>query len=90
MVSRFCNHFEYLSEIKWGLPVFLGFYSFSVFMNISCQTFDYFSLHGMILMQIFDAVDGKQARRTNSSSPLGELFAHGNLHLKLKLVDSVL
>eukprot|EP01018_Ginkgo_biloba_P034939 Gb_06918 [translate_table: standard] len=25
----------------------------------------------------FDAVDGKQARRTNSSSPLGELFDHG-------------
>ena len=59
-------------------------------MNISCQTFDYFSLHGMILMQTFDAVDGKQARRTNSSSPLGELFDHGNFHLKLKLMDSVL
>ncbi|KAE9454497.1 hypothetical protein C3L33_13601, partial [Rhododendron williamsianum] len=27
--------------------------------------------------QTFDAVDGKQARRTNSSSPLGELFDHG-------------
>ncbi|BBH09338.1 aminoalcoholphosphotransferase 1 [Prunus dulcis] len=25
----------------------------------------------------FDAVDGKQARRTDSSSPLGELFDHG-------------
>ncbi|KAL6861852.1 hypothetical protein ACP4OV_017552 [Aristida adscensionis] len=25
----------------------------------------------------FDAVDGKQARRTSSSSPLGELFDHG-------------
>ena len=24
-----------------------------------------------------DAVDGKQARRTNSSSPLGQLFDHG-------------
>ncbi|CAN1217453.1 Choline/ethanolaminephosphotransferase 1 [Linum perenne] len=29
------------------------------------------------LYQTFDAVDGKQARRTNSSSPLGELFDHG-------------
>ncbi|RVX06176.1 Choline/ethanolaminephosphotransferase 1 [Vitis vinifera] len=28
-------------------------------------------------MPDFDAVDGKQARRTNSSSPLGELFDHG-------------
>lgn len=27
--------------------------------------------------QTFDAVDGKQARRTSSSSPLGELFDHG-------------
>lgn len=24
-----------------------------------------------------DAIDGKQARRTNSSTPLGELFDHG-------------
>ena len=24
-----------------------------------------------------DAIDGKQARRTNSSNPLGELFDHG-------------
>ncbi|KAK1901867.1 Choline/ethanolaminephosphotransferase 1 [Dissostichus eleginoides] len=27
--------------------------------------------------QSLDAIDGKQARRTNSSSPLGELFDHG-------------
>ena len=27
--------------------------------------------------QTMDAVDGKQARRTNSSSPLGQLFDHG-------------
>lgn len=35
--------------------------------------------HGMLLFlyQTFDAVDGKQARRTSSSSPLGELFDHG-------------
>ncbi|KAL9253115.1 Choline/ethanolaminephosphotransferase 1-like protein [Drosera capensis] len=35
-------------------------------------------LHGLLLFlyQTFDAVDGKQARRTNSSSPLGELFDH--------------
>ncbi|KYR01288.1 CDP-alcohol phosphatidyltransferase [Tieghemostelium lacteum] len=29
------------------------------------------------LYQLFDALDGKQARRTNSSSGLGELFDHG-------------
>ncbi|KAI3807644.1 hypothetical protein L1987_23577 [Smallanthus sonchifolius] len=35
--------------------------------------------HGLLLFlyQTFDSVDGKQARRTNSSSPLGELFDHG-------------
>ncbi|ONH90987.1 hypothetical protein PRUPE_8G087200 [Prunus persica] len=35
--------------------------------------------HGLLLFlyQTFDAVDGKQARRTDSSSPLGELFDHG-------------
>lgn len=35
--------------------------------------------HGVLLFlyQTFDAVDGKQARRTSSSSPLGELFDHG-------------
>ena len=31
--------------------------------SVSCQT--------------FDAVDGKQARRTGASSPLGELMDHG-------------
>ena len=29
------------------------------------------------LEQTLDAVDGKQARRTGSQSPLGELFDHG-------------
>ncbi|XP_056845852.1 choline/ethanolaminephosphotransferase 2 isoform X1 [Raphanus sativus] len=35
--------------------------------------------HGLLLFlyQTFDGLDGKQARRTNSSSPLGELFDHG-------------
>ena len=31
----------------------------------------------VILYQTFDAMDGKQARRTNSSSALGQLFDHG-------------
>jgi ethanolaminephosphotransferase len=31
----------------------------------------------MWLYSTLDNVDGKQARRTNSSSPLGELFDHG-------------
>ncbi|CAD5120884.1 DgyrCDS9436 [Dimorphilus gyrociliatus] len=32
---------------------------------------------GLFMYQVLDAIDGKQARRTNSSSPLGELFDHG-------------
>ena len=32
---------------------------------------------GLFVYQALDATDGKQARRTNSSSPLGELFDHG-------------
>ncbi len=31
----------------------------------------------LLAYQTLDAIDGKQARRTNSSSPLGELFDHG-------------
>ena len=31
----------------------------------------------LFLYQTFDAVDGKHARRTGTSSPLGQLFDHG-------------
>ena len=31
----------------------------------------------IFLYQTFDAVDGKQARRTQTSGPLGQLFDHG-------------
>ena len=34
-------------------------------------------LLGHFLYQTFDAIDGKQARRTKTSSPLGQLFDHG-------------
>ena len=41
-------------------------------------TWLYYSLAaGLFLYQTFDNCDGKQARRTGSSSPLGELFDHG-------------
>ena len=32
---------------------------------------------GLFIYQSLDAVDGKQARRTQSATPLGELFDHG-------------
>ncbi|KAI8381364.1 CDP-alcohol phosphatidyltransferase-domain-containing protein [Radiomyces spectabilis] len=41
-------------------------------------TWIYFSFAaGLFLYQTFDNVDGRQARRTGTSSPLGELFDHG-------------
>ncbi|OMO58091.1 CDP-alcohol phosphatidyltransferase [Corchorus olitorius] len=41
---------------------------------LAANVFNYLSF---VIPLTFDAVDGKQARRTNSSSPLGELFDHG-------------
>lgn len=32
---------------------------------------------GLFIYQSLDAIDGKQARRTGASSPLGEVFDHG-------------
>ena len=32
----------------------------------------------LFVYQTLDAIDGKQARRTKQSSPLGQLFDHGN------------
>ncbi len=32
---------------------------------------------GFFIYQSLDAIDGKQARRTDTSTPLGELFDHG-------------
>jgi ethanolaminephosphotransferase len=47
-------------------------------MATPTHPFVYFSFAaGVWLYSTFDNVDGKQARRTNSSSPLGELFDHG-------------
>lgn len=53
-----------------------GYYSFD--LKTPCPTWVY--IYGGIavfLYQTFDALDGKQARRTGSSSPLGQLFDHG-------------
>eukprot|EP00243_Klebsormidium_subtile_P003053 TRINITY_DN16193_c0_g1_i1.p1 TRINITY_DN16193_c0_g1~~TRINITY_DN16193_c0_g1_i1.p1 ORF type:complete len:395 (+),score=78.98 TRINITY_DN16193_c0_g1_i1:329-1513(+) len=53
-------------------------YFYTPFLDTTSPWYIYF-IHGLLLFlyQTFDAVDGKQARRTNSSSPLGELFDHG-------------
>ncbi|XP_077216465.1 choline/ethanolaminephosphotransferase 1-like [Tasmannia lanceolata] len=59
------------------ISAFLG-YIYSPRLDSAPPRWVHFA-HGLLLFlyQTFDAVDGKQARRTNSSSPLGELFDHG-------------
>jgi phosphatidylglycerophosphate synthase len=43
-----------------------------------CPHWVYYSFSlGLFLYQSLDAIDGKQARRTGTSGPLGELFDHG-------------
>lgn len=37
----------------------------------------FYSATCSFIYQTMDAVDGKQARRTGTSSPLGQLFDHG-------------
>jgi ethanolaminephosphotransferase len=47
-------------------------------MNFKAPSWTYLQAAlGLFLYQTLDATDGKQARRTQSSSPLGELFDHG-------------
>ncbi|XP_077213014.1 choline/ethanolaminephosphotransferase 1-like [Tasmannia lanceolata] len=60
-----------------GISALLG-YIYSPRLDSAPPRWVHFA-HGLLLFlyQTFDAVDGKQARRTNSSSPLGELFDHG-------------
>lgn len=39
---------------------------------------------GLFMYQSLDAIDGKQARRTQTSGPLGELFDHGKVKRRRK------
>lgn len=54
----------------------LGSYSYSATEAAPSWAYAQAAL-GLFLYQTLDAIDGKQARRTGSSSPLGELFDHG-------------
>ncbi|CAI0552712.1 unnamed protein product [Linum tenue] len=63
--------------IAW-LYIFTPFGYSSTKMGSLCTWIIAVFVSGLTSVLItFDAVDGKQARRTNSSSPLGELFDHG-------------
>ena len=66
----------------WGLVVLgsasLSMIYYDVSMTKELPSWTYlFSAIGVFIFQTMDAIDGKQARRTNSSSPLGQLFDHG-------------
>jgi ethanolaminephosphotransferase len=47
------------------------------FMPRTNNYFFYFSAFSYFLYRMLDELDGKQARRTGNSSPLGLLFDHG-------------
>lgn len=51
-------------------------YDYTLTETIPRWTFLY-AAWSIFIYQTLDAIDGKQARRTNSSSPLGQLFDHG-------------
>ena len=64
----------------------LGFCIFSLLMYLPFDTsmekefppvFYLWSAVSVFIYQTLDAIDGKQARRTGTSSPLGQLFDHG-------------
>ena len=75
----------------WVAPNLVTFIGWLIFLSSSLAFFYYsFSFQGAIpswcffyaaislfTYQTLDAIDGKQARRTNSSSVLGQLFDHG-------------
>ena len=52
------------------------YYDMSLSQPLPEYTYLLFAL-GLFIFQTMDALDGKQARRTGSSSSLGQLFDHG-------------
>ncbi len=56
--------------------IIMLFYDFSLIHDVPAWTY-FFAAVCQFLYQTFDACDGKQARKTNSSSPLGQLVDHG-------------
>ncbi|GMT07200.1 hypothetical protein PENTCL1PPCAC_29374 [Pristionchus entomophagus] len=62
--------------INLGTCLILSYFSYSAREPAPSWAYAVAAL-GLFLYQTLDAIDGKQARRTNSSSPLGELFDHG-------------
>lgn len=57
--------------------------------NIPSWTFFVAALF-QFLYQTLDAIDGKQARRTKTSTPLGQLFDHGKLSTIFQLFNPLI
>ncbi len=55
---------------------FMLVYDYTFEKDIPSHCF-YFAAFCTFVYSTLDAIDGKQARRTKSSSPLGQLFDHG-------------
>ena len=60
-IAVLCVYLVYDTSMKEVLPVWLNL----------------LMVASMFVYQTFDAIDGKQARRTGTSGPLGQLFDHG-------------
>lgn len=62
--------------INFAMYGFMFYYDRTLAEDVPSWTYLAVAI-GMFLYQTLDAIDGKQARRTGSSSPLGQLFDHG-------------
>jgi len=61
MAASYVLSWQYQPDFATAVPSWVAFYTG----------------FSMLLYQTFDAMDGKQARRTDSASPIGQLFDHG-------------
>ncbi|CAI2368997.1 unnamed protein product [Moneuplotes crassus] len=62
--------------INFALYFAMFYFDRSLTAEVPSWTYFGFGI-GLFVYQTLDAIDGKQARRTGSSSPLGQLFDHG-------------
>jgi phosphatidylglycerophosphate synthase len=60
-----------------GVIYLLYLYYCPTFSEPTPAWLNWLAILALFIYQTMDAIDGKQARRTGTSSPLGELFDHG-------------
>ena len=65
-------------SLLFGILAYIVSYIYSPRIDVAMPLWVYIFIATMLfLYQTFDNLDGRQARRTNTSSPLGLLFDHG-------------